>query len=49
MMQSNLIGEYVLQIHPLVLGKGHRLFPGNSATLHSNLVESVTDGYTLSS
>ena len=26
LMQRNLIDECVLQIHPLVLGKGHRLF-----------------------
>ncbi len=27
LMQYNLIDEYVLSIHPLILGTGHRLFP----------------------
>ncbi|WP_428848869.1 dihydrofolate reductase family protein [Virgibacillus siamensis] len=29
-------------IHPLVLGKGRRLFPSNNSIAHLNLIESVT-------
>jgi dihydrofolate reductase len=37
----NLIDEYVLSIHPLLLGSGTRLFPdGNTATLE--LIDSTT-------
>lgn len=30
LMRCNLIDEFLLQIHPLVLGKGHRLFDNGS-------------------
>jgi dihydrofolate reductase len=40
LMQRNLIDEWVLLIHPLILGSGRRLFPeGSSATLR--LVDTV--------
>ncbi len=40
-MRRNLIDEFVLLIHPLVLGSGHRLFAdGAPATLR--LASSVT-------
>jgi dihydrofolate reductase len=40
LMQRNLIDEWVLLIHPLILGSGRRLFPeGSSATLR--LVDNV--------
>jgi dihydrofolate reductase len=44
LMQRELIDEYVLQIHPLVLGKGRRLFPDSSPLTNFSLVDSVTTG-----
>jgi dihydrofolate reductase len=48
LMQSpgrpDLIDEYILQIHPLVLGKGRRLFPDGSPPRNLNLASSVTTG-----
>lgn len=42
LMRRNLIDEYVLLIHPLMLGSGQRLFPddGTGGPLH--LIDSVT-------
>lgn len=42
LMRRDLIDEYVLQIHPLVLGKGRRLFPDGSPLTKLSLVDSVT-------
>jgi dihydrofolate reductase len=43
LMRHNLVDEFVLQIHPLVLGKGHRLFV--DVPLSSfKLIGSVTAG-----
>jgi dihydrofolate reductase len=44
LMRANLIDDYVLLIHPLVLGSGRRLFPdgGTAATLR--LVATSTTG-----
>jgi dihydrofolate reductase len=42
LMQHALIDEYVLMIHPLVLGKGARLFPDGCAPSDLTLTESVT-------
>jgi len=44
LMRRDLIDEYVLQIHPLVLGKGRRLFPDGSPLTNFSLVELVTTG-----
>jgi riboflavin biosynthesis pyrimidine reductase len=44
LMQRDLIDEYVLQIHPLVLGKGRRLFLDSSPLTSFSLVDSVTTG-----
>ena len=44
LMQRDLVDEYVLQIHPLVLGKGRRLFPDGSPLTNFSLVDSVTTG-----
>jgi len=40
--RHNLIDEYVLLIHPLVLGRGRRLFPDGAAPADLRLVNSVT-------
>ena len=44
LMRRDLIDEYVLQIHPVVLGKGRRLFPDGSPLTNFSLVDSVTTG-----
>jgi dihydrofolate reductase len=40
--RHDLIDEYLLLIHPLVLGSGRRLFPGGSPFRALRLVDSVT-------
>ena len=42
LMRRDLIDEYVLMIHPLVLGKGRRLFLDGSPFTKLKLVDSVT-------
>ena len=41
LMRRNLVDEYVLLIHPLVLGTGRRLFAEGSPTTALRLVDSV--------
>lgn len=40
--RANLIDEYVLLIHPLILGSGRRLFPEGSAEAQLRLVNTKT-------
>src|SRR5437763_5408980 len=40
LMRANLIDDYVLLIHPLVLGSGRRLFPDGGAAATLRLVDS---------
>lgn len=42
LMRHNLIDEYVLSIHPLVLGSGRRLFPEGSPLTRFQLVTTKT-------
>jgi dihydrofolate reductase len=42
LVQHGLIDELVLQIHPIVLGQGRRLFPVGGAPASFNLVEAKT-------
>jgi dihydrofolate reductase len=39
-MQHDLVDEYVLSIHPLVLGSGRRLFPDGVPCTTLNLIDS---------
>jgi dihydrofolate reductase len=39
---NDLVDEYLLMIHPLVLGSGRRLFPDDGPTAALRLVDSVT-------
>lgn len=42
LMRLNLIDEYMLMIHPLVLGSGRRLFPDGSSFTSLRLVDGAT-------
>jgi dihydrofolate reductase len=42
LMRRDLVDEHVLQIHPLVLGSGRRLFPDGGPPASFRLVDSVT-------
>ena len=42
LMRRNLVDEYVLLIHPLVLGSGRRLFPDGGAFAALQLVATST-------
>jgi dihydrofolate reductase len=39
-MRENLVDEYRLMVHPLVLGTGKRLFRGEAGSVRLKLVES---------
>jgi dihydrofolate reductase len=42
LMQHDLVDEYVLLIHPLVLGSGRRLFTDGGASTALRLVDTKT-------
>jgi dihydrofolate reductase len=42
LMRHDLVDEYVLSFHPLVLGSGRRLFPDGTSFAALRLVDSVT-------
>jgi dihydrofolate reductase len=42
LLQHRLIDEFLLMIHPLVLGSGRRLFPEGRPTTRLRLVSAVT-------
>ncbi len=44
LMKRNLVDEFVLQIHPLVLGEGRHLFATGCAVTKLSLIDSVTVG-----
>jgi riboflavin biosynthesis pyrimidine reductase len=43
-MQRDLVDQFMLLIHPLVLGSGRRLFSDGGALARLRLVRSVTTG-----
>jgi dihydrofolate reductase len=42
LMRSGLVDEYLLLIHPLILGGGRRLFPDDSPTTALDLIDTKT-------
>jgi dihydrofolate reductase len=42
LQRHDLVDEYVLLIHPLVLGSGRRLFPDGSSLARLRLTDAVT-------
>ena len=42
LIRADLVDRFVLMIHPLVLGKGLRLFPADGARAELELTDSVT-------
>jgi dihydrofolate reductase len=44
LMQHDLVDEYRLMVHPIVLGSGKRLFKEGAATMPLRLIDSKTSG-----
>ena len=44
LLRRNVVDEFVVQIHPVVLGSGRRLFPDGGASAKFRLVASKTTG-----
>lgn len=42
LLSDGLVDQYILLIHPLVLGSGRRLFPNNGTVAKLQLTDSVT-------
>ena len=42
LMREELVDEYALMVHPLILGTGKRLFPDRTPTAELRLVDSTT-------
>jgi dihydrofolate reductase len=42
LIAADLIDEYLLMVHPLVLGSGRRLFGTGSSSAELDLIDSVT-------
>ncbi len=42
LIRCELIDEFALQIHPIALGKGRRLFSDGSSFTNFSLIDSVT-------
>jgi len=42
LLAHNLVDEFIMMIHPIILGKGKRLFNDEASATSFQLIESVT-------